>query len=593
MKNLLSKSMKAAVLALVFGAVTVLAAPFQGPTQTPAVNNAPLPINVSMNDQFKQGGIGISSLLIGPGSATPGATNASIFGSVRIGSGTVTNGSGYLQVNDRVAVGSTPTGAPISPTSVGQYGVIAGGIVTGLKGFWTPSNSYVGRAALTTPPTLTLSAPGNAGSVIADRFCFSGTNGACTTTWGAGGSVLPNGNTSQTLRYSANNVLSASSTLVNDGTNVGVNGQLLLNLTGSATDNIVMTAGPGADHNSIVINKDFLHFWSTVGLGHSADIRVRDVTAEGLRNTTLSHVCADTEGKLILCAGAPTGSPMVTLSVSNPSIATAEQTTFGSQAITVSWSTQGMTGGTCTADSRYGSTGGVVEPTGWSGSVAAGGGSQSANVNEFGTTFFLISCTTAASQTLTATASVDVTGYRTFTGNGTFTVPNKVTTLGIKAAGSGGSGATAYQWDGRSMRMIANGGNGSNTVIDYTNGTNLDFTVEGGSGATACTQGTIVCRPGIDNVDGTDGNQFPTNLNNAGELRAGISGISYASSSLGLSPYGNGGSGSQSGGAGATINTTKTVSPGYQFNVTVRTGGTPGSNNMGNPGNSGVVRFEW
>ncbi|MBP6926234.1 MAG: hypothetical protein KBB70_00865 [Candidatus Pacebacteria bacterium] len=565
MKNILSKSIKAVFLAVVFGAMSVYAAPgFVGPSQTPATYNAPLPINVSLDNQFKQGGVGMSSLLIGPGSTLPGATNASILGKLGIGPG-------------------------LSFATIPTNGISAVGTISSARGFWTLSNVSVGLAALS---PAAVAAAGATGSVIADKFCFS--TGVCTTTWGGGttgGTTLPNGLTSQTLRYSANNTLSASSIIVNDGTNAGVNGQLILNLTGSGTDNLILNAGPGAVRSSIVTNKNLLHFWSTNG--HSADIVVRDVYAQGLMNTTLSQVCADTVGKLILCAGAPAGNPMVSISVSTPVIATSEQTNFGTQAVTVSWSTQGMTGGTCTADSRYGSTGGVVEPTGWSGSVAAGGGSQSANVNEFGTTFFLISCTTSTGQTVTANASVNVTGYRTFTGNNTFTVPNKVTTIGIKAAGSGGSGATATQWDGTSMRMIANGTAGQNTVIDWTGGTSLDFTVEGGGAATACTAGTLACRIGIDNVDGADGNSFATNLNNAGELRSGVSGTSYASSALGLSPYGNGGSGAFSGGAGATISTTKAVSPGYQFNVTVRPGGVPGNGNMGNQGNSGVVRFEW
>lgn len=522
MKKIITQSIKATFLALIFGAVTVFAAGgFVGPSGTTATYNAPLPINVSMNDQFKQGGVGMSSLLIGPGTTLPGATNVSILGKLGIGSGLVFS--------------SIPTN-----------GISAVGMISSAQGFWTLKNVSAGLNSLTPP-----AAAGTTGAVIADRFCFSGTNGACTTTWGAapGGPVLPNGNTSQTLRYSASNILSASSVIVNDGTNAGVNGQLILNLTGGATDNLTLNAGPGANRSSIVVNKDLLHFWSSNG--HSADIIVRDVYAQGLANTTISPVCADTVGKLILCAPVTTGAPMVTISVSTPTIATSEQTTFGSQAITVSWSTQGMTGGTCTADSRYGSTGGVVEPTGWSGSVSAAGGNQSANVNEFGTTFFLISCTTSSSQTVTANASVHVTGYKTFTGNGSFTVPNKVSTLGIKAAGSGGSGATASQWDGTSPRMVATGGNGSNTVVDWTGGSSLDFTVEGGSGATACTPGTIACRVGIDNIDGTDGNQFSTNLNSAGELRAGISSVSYASSALGLSPYGNGGGGSKNGGAGS------------------------------------------
>ena len=85
MKKLLSQLAKVAFLAIVFGAISVYAAGFVGPTGTPAATNASLPLNVSLNDQFKQGGIGISSLLIGPGGSTPGATNASILGSVRIG----------------------------------------------------------------------------------------------------------------------------------------------------------------------------------------------------------------------------------------------------------------------------------------------------------------------------------------------------------------------------------------------------------------------------------------------------------------------------------------------------------------------------
>jgi hypothetical protein len=679
MKQLLSKSVKAVFLALLFVGV-VASAQHVDPSGTPSTMNAPIPVNVSANNQFKQGGLGFSSLLIGPGTTLPAGGNASILGSLRLGSGTVASGSGFLQVNDRIGVGFYRNSAgvlvPIDMTTVPQYGITSLGQITGAK-LWGANSITAGINGFLNPPTA--AGVGAPGAVIADKFCFSGLAGACTTTWGSGTALT--GASWQTIFFPTPNTPTATSTLVNTGESVSVNGttaaypapRLFVNggaihidLSAHASNsvygrnaiNIVPSFGGGSTRQNAVFNtagqyfqlwgldritgsprnadliagninadvstlsgrrgrevfnatissdnvssnagaamvtnaEEFL-FWSTAfSPGDRADIVVRDVKSSrdlysgSLSNTSMSHICADTAGKLVLCAAV--GSPTVSISVSTPTIATAEQTSFGTQSVNVTWSTQNMSGGTCTADSRYGSTGGVAEPTGWTGSVSATGGSQSANVNEFGTTYFLISCTNG-SQTVTANTSVRVTGYRTFTSNGTFTVPTKVTDLTIKLVGGGGGGSSApYPTDpATDFFTLDRGYDGSQTTVDWLGGTSLDFTAEAGTGSRDCRPNLQACHAGS-NVDGVPGNQSGANLTNGSDLHAGVGPIS-GGSSIGLGSYGTGGSGGHSGGGGAGISTVKSVSPGYQFNAVIGVGGTTGT---GNPGQNGVVRYEW
>ncbi|HRH31168.1 MAG TPA: hypothetical protein PK950_00695 [Candidatus Paceibacterota bacterium] len=612
MKNLLSKSMKAAVLALVFGAVTVFAAPFQGPTSTPAVDNAPLPINVSANNQFKQGGVGISSLLIGPGSTLPGATNASIFGSVRIGSGTVTNGAGFLQVNDRIAVGSNPAGAAISPASVGQYGIIAGGIVTGLKGFWTPSNSYVGMAALTTPPTSTLSAPGNAGSVIADRFCFSGTNGACTTTWGGSGSgAFPAGTTGQTLFYQANGTtVTPTSTLMINGWTATLSGNTIatgssdswervkvdngaLQIYRSGTDALFLNnTASGATMASIISNVPSLNFYSTDGTGHNSDIYVRDlrsknVYASDLANSTTSNVCADGSGKLVLCSGGGStgGNPTTSMqiyryqSTSGP-LGTSNPNTFTVPAGVTQILVEVIGAGGGGTQGNFGGGGGgssrayinVSQGTAFSVAVGQGGttGPCSTNTNGGSSTFSGAGYSMVATGGNKATCTAGGTGGQGLSGTGSF---NTTGTNGNSSSGgvprSCSSGpCSTYLVGVEGVGGITNPGVNGVIVVSW---------------ATPNTSGTPVLALG----GGSQTVSFQTAGSHSWTVPAGTTSVSIQV--IGAGGGGGGGTSSQGGhggGGGGYINAQNIpFTAGQTFTMSVGTRGNGGAVNS--PGSDG------
>ncbi len=313
MKTFLSKSIKAVFLGLLFGAISVYAAGITSPSGTPSTMNAALPINVSANNQLKQGGIGMSSLLVGPGAVLPSPTNASILGSLRIGTGTVPTGTGNLQINDRASIGSGITWSGIPANSLSVAGFTSSG-----TGMWTPANITAGLNGLVNPPT----AAGTSGAIIANKFCFAGTNGACTTTWGSGtgSATFPAGLLGQTLYYAtAGTTVTPTSTFSISGTSATINGTgaatgtadawarftvnnggLLVNKGG--TDALILnnTAG-GANYLSVVSNVPQLNFWSSDGVGHNSDIVTRNVRATALNTAGGDYVCSDAGGNLYNC----------------------------------------------------------------------------------------------------------------------------------------------------------------------------------------------------------------------------------------------------------------------------------------------------
>lgn len=407
MKKIITQSIKATFLALIFGAVTVFAAPFVGPTDVPSVDNAPLPVNVSLNNQFKQGGIGISSLLVGPGSTLPGATNVSILGKLGIGSGLVFS--------------SIPTN-----------GISAVGMISSAQGFWSVKNISAGFNSLTPP-----AAAGATGAVIADRFCFSGLAGTCTTTWGGGGSTL-NGLINQTVRFSGTNTPVAASNLMNDGTNVSIYGATNFYGGSAAVPNVLfLNSQPGASKVTIVTNKQNLQFWNSLG-NSNASLIAFDLTATNLSNGTNQYVCADTNGKLNLCGTGPVtgGSPAIDLQINgqdNYSTTIPDSFTINDTP-NLTWAVTSLGAGwTCTASNA------------WTGTKSANGGAQTIAVNAYGTQTFIITCVNGA-QTVSDTATYTANGYYTYYADGTFNPGTHSSIAGLAltatAVGAGGGGAT-------------------------------------------------------------------------------------------------------------------------------------------------------
>lgn len=444
MKNILSKAIKAVFLALIFAAASVYAASFVGPSGTPSTYNAALPVNVSANNQFKQGGLGMSSLLIGPGTTLPGATNASILGKLGVG-----------------------PGLDFSSMSTGS--ISATGFVSAARGVWTPANYMAGLNALVNPPT----AAGPSGSVIAEKFCFSGVNGACINTWptgSTGGATLPAGTLGQTLFYAAaGTAVTPTSTVSISGTNATINGVGMatspsdtwarftvdnggLHVKKNGTDALFLynTAG-GASSVSVISNVAGLNFWSTDNGGHNTDIYVRDVMARdtiasrnvkgadiygsNLANSSTSNVCADGVGKLVLCTGSGPGTsnPTSSMQVYNLGSGSVQQTsgTLGSSApgsFTV------PAGVTQIAVDVIGAGGGATN-----GAYAGGGAGRSyAFINVTPGQTYTVSIGRNGARGTCATNSDG--GQSSFTGNGYTMFADGGNKAGCSAHGTGGNG---------------------------------------------------------------------------------------------------------------------------------------------------------
>ncbi len=191
MKKLLSQSIKTLFLALLFGAVTVLAQ-WTPPSGSPSTMNTPTPLNTSSTGQIKSGAIGASGfqgngLYLGATSLSniPGGGSAHINGGVSIGNGITTPTSGNLSVGKSIGAG-TVNMANSPAGSIGASGLVAAGgdIFTALGNIYSGAGAYLG----------TYLPAGTTGGVAAERFCLPGTNGsACITTWPSAGSTLPPG----------------------------------------------------------------------------------------------------------------------------------------------------------------------------------------------------------------------------------------------------------------------------------------------------------------------------------------------------------------------------------------------------------------
>lgn len=300
MKKFFSKSIKAVVLALIFGAVTVFAAPFQGPSFTPAQNNAPAPVNVSTDAQIKGGPLAVSGLLVGPGSPIPTnvpTTSAKIWGALAVGS-------------------ATPVGAPAG-TVVSSGLMLSGTDVVGSKNVFAGGTSWVNQ----------YQGAGNTGAVSADRFCFSSANGGCITNWaGVSGSGSLTGATNETIRFSAPNTPVTTNALTNDGNVVVVggsqtqistprltvkNGPLLVDLNNAlgTNNNEALILKSGGTNTAVRItaeNKNYFEFWTKMSN------TLASVIVEGLKINVFSSVtssralCVQPGGNVVLCGGNPT-----------------------------------------------------------------------------------------------------------------------------------------------------------------------------------------------------------------------------------------------------------------------------------------------
>jgi hypothetical protein len=601
MKNILSKTFKAAFLALVFGAVTVYAANFVGPTGTPATYNAPLPINVSMDNQFKQGGIGISSLLIGPGTTLPGATNASILGKLGVGPG-------------------------LSFATIPTNGISAVGTISSARGFWTLSNVSAGMASLS---AAAVAAAGPTGAVIADKFCFS--TGVCTTTWGGSGSgAFPAGTTGQTLFYQANGTaVTPTSTFMINGWTATTSGNAImtgstdnwqrlkvenggLHIFRSGTDALFLnnTAG-GATMTSVISNVPSLNFYSTDAGGHNSDIYVRDlksknVYASDLANSSTSNVCADGSGKLILCSGSGPGTGNPTVSMQVYQVTGGTQVTSGTLG-TSNPSTFTVPSGVSQITVEVIGGGGGSRVGGVNGGAGGGGaGSSRAYVNVSpGTTFSVAvgrggssgSCTTNTDGTNSA-----------FTGGGysmNAEGGGKATCTGGGPGGQGLSGSGSQNSNG-AMGDMSYGGPAANCSLMLspnppcspfnTNGNTNGYGEGGYSSVYPAKAGIVIVSWSTPSTSGspvlasgsiTQTVSFQTAGSHSWTVPAGVTSVSIQV--IGAGGGGGGGTGSQGGhggGGGGYINAQNIpFTPGQTFTMSVGTRGNGGSTN--NPGTDG------
>lgn len=638
MKTFLSKSIKAVFLGLLFGAISVYAAGITSPSGTPSTMNAALPINVSANNQLKQGGIGMSSLLVGPGAVLPSPTNASILGSLRIGTGTVPTGTGNLQINDRASIGSGITWSGIPANSLSVAGFTSSG-----TGMWTPANITAGLNGLVNPPT----AAGTSGAIIANKFCFAGTNGACTTTWGSGtgSATFPAGLLGQTLYYAtAGTTVTPTSTFSISGTSATINGigaatdsvdawarftvnngGLLVNKNG--TDALLLNnTASGATYLSIVSNVPGLNFWSSDAGGHNSDIAVRDVTARditardvlasrnvkavdlyasSLANGTSSNVCADSVGKLILCSTTGGGGTTTSTSLQAYWSGSTGPVTAGTLGNSVSASTFTVPAGvTQIAVDVIGSGGGATSP-----SYAGGGGGRSlAFINVTPGSTFSISTSLGGTS---GSCSVNTDGANSvFSGAGYMMIAQGGHKAGCSSQGLGGdglSGAGSTNLTGRTGNY--NGGGYGGDPAPCTPGANSpcsSFNISGygrGGDATAygATGGVIIITWASPNTTGTPvlaagGISQTVTFNTAGShtwtVPAGVTQMDIQVIGAGGGASGAYGSrGGSGGGGGGYINAQNiSVTPGQSFSMIIGAGGSAGAVNS-NGGNGGTTTF--
>lgn len=162
------------ILALGVGYVSA-AGGWVGPTTSPTGGNIEPPVNVSATNQVKSGAFGV-----GPSLNLTGA-NAGILAAQK----------SVLSFGNVVAAGTSNVG---------------GNIFAGLGSLLGAYNGTHDN-----------------GAVSADWFCLSPAGGGCINAWptgsGTGGSGLPNGTITQTLRHNGTTWI-ASGSLLNDGTNV-------------------------------------------------------------------------------------------------------------------------------------------------------------------------------------------------------------------------------------------------------------------------------------------------------------------------------------------------------------------------------------
>ncbi len=274
MKKFLSQSFKAAFLALLFGGIVVFAAPFAGPGAfTPATNNAPLPINVSISDQQKTGGLNVGKGL----------------------------GVGHMAVQS--------TGKILATSHIQSLGsfIGSGNVYAGINGF------YAGSGIPLTLPAI----PGvlNDSTVVADKFCLSGGQGStagCVSIWPTGSTPvnpLPVGINNHTLRYNGGtSKWEDSGVIQNNGTDAAVNGKLTINYSNPATqDGVYINNTDSAGTKvAVIVNKPAFQFWSNPN-NDNADLWVRDVlstrkiSARSLINSSGDYVCSDQWGTLYNC----------------------------------------------------------------------------------------------------------------------------------------------------------------------------------------------------------------------------------------------------------------------------------------------------
>lgn len=318
----------------------------------------------------------------------------------------------------------------------------------------------------------------------------------------------------------------------------------------------------------------------------------------GVNNSTgvtyPAPVCADTDGTLILCP-APSGTVDLTLSETSYNQQYTNTTApSASRSATLTWTVPA--GASCVVGNQTETPAGTV--TGWPvGYTINSSGSASVTFTRYGASTLTLTCDYGGG-TPSDTVTYTYNGTDTFTSNGSFTVPTAVTTMTFKAVGGGGGGADAGDHAGCNPDpfCVATGIDGGNTIIDGP-GTTLDFTANKGTHGFECVDGFETCAyhgyvPSF--VNGTPGNGSSTNSPTVYEGAGSTSG----SPSVGLSSYGNGGSGTgvrYGGGSAAISANNKTVTPGNSFSVTIGQGGAGGVDQSGveADGVDGVVQFSW
>lgn len=319
---------------------------------------------------------------------------------------------------------------------------------------------------------------------------------ACAVQPGAGGAAIQGGTLNHTVRFDGTNWVDSGNLQDESSTDGRVtvgNGAPLdkwdrlhvmgggLHIDRNASD-VLFLNNNNADATqgvAVISNRDFVHFWSDVqGTDHSSDIMVRDVKAGrdgyfgSLANNYNYAVCADAQGKLILCSGGGNGNLVVDVKVNGIDAyvhdvgdVTGNTGFAANHTVTVSWTVTGVGVTSCTASGN------------WSGSKNTTSGSEQVTLNIYGRAHFTLDCASAVANG-TDTATADISGFVKYLASATssfnpssfpaFANVDQVTVTAVGQGGSGGILSNQHQVAQFCVPQNASGGaDGAPTTITY------------------------------------------------------------------------------------------------------------------------------